>query len=360
MGSEIFKDSLRKLEAKPKQKFQKNISLETRENSQHNDIKILMNKINSITKILSQRNSGNKIYNKEYISELLLTKITLEKNLVALLVNRHGNMDSKTNNNNKNTNNNNKNTKNITPKLIMPQTNNRKDTIIKDKSNRIYASNIYLKRKDKDNIFYLGHSKSIKNTENTILKLNYKVHKIKINISKYRIIIYTNKFYIIFDPGIKIKDPGFDNKTMKINIILDNFKFYNWVNTKILNIMNNILYERRMNIFIDEDNYPIFIDICKLLEDNCDDDLMTIKSQWSFFLIVLECVSGIKIHFNDKFGRLNIKFENEIINLRIPKEINTHSAYLEVNIKKNDDYLYDRTQTYNIINNENARNNSKN
>ena len=91
MGGEIFKDSLRKLEGKPKQKFQKITSLETRENSQQIDTNIVKNDINIITKVKSQRNMVYKNYRKEYISKLILNKITFEKKLLSLIVNRHTN-----------------------------------------------------------------------------------------------------------------------------------------------------------------------------------------------------------------------------------------------------------------------------
>ena len=359
MGGEIFKDSLRKLEVKPTQKYQKLISLETRENSQHIDMNIIKNNTNLIMKIMSQRNSKNKINKKEYRNILFLSKITLEKNLLALIIKKH------INNSNYRYNDDNDNKK-ITPKSNRNIINETEDlnTIHKPKVMHTNDTKPILKDKEiKNDLKYI--TKLPKYSGNLTNKYSKSENKLKINkktlglnIFTYILAIYIKiKSFNMFDPGINIKDPGDKASTINFKIILDNFNLYNSKFNFRTNIMNNIIYERKIKIFIDDVNYPILIEICKLLAEVDNAELATHKSHWLLFLSILKFISGYDIYFNDKFGRLNIKFENETINLIIPNEICTHSAYIEVISKRNNwDYLQDRTRIHNIIINLNPEN----
>ena len=359
MGGEIFKDSLRNLEVKPIQKYQKFISLETRENSQHIDMNIIKNNTNLIMKIMSQRNSKNKTNKKEDRNTLFLRKITWEKNLLALIINKHYN-----NNNYRYIDNN--DYKKITPNSNINTTNETENlkTIDKPKIRYIKDTKPILKDKEiKNDLKYIiklpKYSGSLINKYSKIKKqIEINRNILGLNIFIYILAIYIKtKSFNMFDPGIKIKDPGDEASIINFKIILDNFKSYNSKFNFRTNIMNNITYERKINIFIDDVNYPILIEICKLLAEVDNAELATQKSHWFLFLSIQKFINGHNMYFNNKFGRLNIKFENETINLIIPNEICTHSAYIEVISKRNNwDYLQDSTRIHNIIINLNSEN----
>ena len=83
MGGEIFKDSLRKLEVKSIQKFQKNTSLETRQNSLSNDINLLKNESALAVENLSQRPRKREINKFTDTFDAFSRKIITDKSILA-------------------------------------------------------------------------------------------------------------------------------------------------------------------------------------------------------------------------------------------------------------------------------------
>ena len=321
MGGEIFKDSLRKLEAKSIQKSQKNISLETRQNSLSNDINLLKNESALAVENLSQRPRKREINKSIYISHAYARKIIADKSILA----------------------------NITRKT---------SDKIKETINKLQKSNIWSKESHKRaNTVSFEAKMKISNTKQNVSALKtYQAiqyinlnRNIDINLTNFNfyviaktisgkdfyitLLIYFNNYRLMIDIQLSftIFDPGISAHTIKFKLFLHIYVLYiNSKNKFNLKAMD-IIYDKKITMLLDEDAYTEFKETCENLNNYVYNEETNItRLRWLAFLMLFTHIFGNKIYFNEKFGRLKVSFDDKDVIIPIPNEVCIFSAYIDV------------------------------
>lgn len=336
MGGEIFKNSLRKLEDKSIQKFQRNISLETRQNSLSNDINFLKNNSTLADENLSQRLRKREINNFAIFSNAFLRKIESDKRMLAAIT--HNTPDkfkdiiSKT-----------KNVSNWTKehKLIIEHPK--------------FEANAKISYKKQVNALFLKVFQINETIDSNITKFNFHFNtKILIFGKDFYIIIFilVNFYSILIDNiqfSFAVFDPGISAHTIKFKLFLHIYILYinskNKFNSKIM----DIIYNKRIIMLLDADIYTEFENNCNNLNNYADnEEINTTRLRWLAFLMIFTDIFGYKIYFNEKFGRLKLNFYDKYIIIPIPNENCILSAYIDVKQIRNIS-IWDSCNEENII-----------